>query len=294
MQGLLRALVGSVALLLAAGPASAQEPSDRDDVRARERFDEGTRHYNERRYLEAARTYEEAYALSPRPLILLNVSTAYERALEMGRAADALEQYLGVADDIEDEAEMRERLERLRALARADAPPTVSPPTSSPNDPTSPSPTPSVAPPHALAPAPPSPWFTPRPLVGWTATSSPRGRPPTITAEPSGWAVLGGVSAALAGIAGVTSFAMGGLALDAADQLGRECPGGLCPRTSERTYQDAVTFTTAGNVAGPLALGFAAVTALAVVLDQLDGEDDAEADEGTVSVVPAGLRVAFR
>lgn len=112
-------------LLLAPSLGEAQEGGDptRAEIdRARTIFDEGTRHFEAERYLEAAHAYELAYGVVPRPLILLNAATAYERALETARAIELLERYLATAGDIDDRAALEARLAGLRALEAGPSP----------------------------------------------------------------------------------------------------------------------------------------------------------------------------
>ncbi|HJL16151.1 MAG TPA: hypothetical protein RMH99_10865 [Sandaracinaceae bacterium LLY-WYZ-13_1] len=298
---------------LAPHPATAQPADDgtagpaEADRRARALFDEGTRHYNAGRHLEAAEAYERAYDLSPRPLILLNVATAYERALEMGAAADALERYLDEAEAIADEEAMRERLTRLRRLARASAPsddPAVTGEQPAGTSPTGTSPTgtspgasvgPGAAPEPGSAPPPgAAPGFAPRPLVTWRATTAPPPDRVVSTRGPSGWAVVGGVSAGAAIVATGLAIGMGGLALDAAGTLDRACsPDGLCPATAAQTRDDARSYATAANVMGPVALALGAFTVLCAILDQTGDDAGDGGDEDPVTLSPLGLEVRF-
>lgn len=71
------------------------------------------------RFEEAAREFEEAYALSPRPEILFNLSVAYRDAGRFREAAGALRRYLEADPDTENRAMLEERLLRLEADARA-------------------------------------------------------------------------------------------------------------------------------------------------------------------------------
>ncbi len=100
-------------LLALAAPAWAAED---DDTRARELFATGRDLYDDGRYEEAITVWTEAYDLSDKPLLLLNLGNAYERAGQFQPALDALEGYLPHAEAVEvDELEARIGSLRTRA-----------------------------------------------------------------------------------------------------------------------------------------------------------------------------------
>ncbi|MCA9578563.1 MAG: hypothetical protein KC668_24195 [Myxococcales bacterium] len=111
-----------------------------DDERAHSHFLAGSSYYDQRRYVEAAEQFQEAFNLSGRVTLLLNVATSYKRAGRPGDAADAVARWLELApEDASDRRTQTNRLEQLRAQqAEIDArgattaEPTVSP--SSPDD----------------------------------------------------------------------------------------------------------------------------------------------------------------
>lgn len=103
--------------------AQAEEPppggvSPDDDARARRLFLVGDGLYAQGRYEEAIATFEEAYALSPRPLLLFNLANAQERAGRWADARDSLARYLPDAPEGE-RAAIAQRIESLdRRLER--------------------------------------------------------------------------------------------------------------------------------------------------------------------------------
>lgn len=112
----LRLAVLAGALLVATlgpAPAAAQQS---DDERARAHFLAGRSYMEQARYDDAAEQFQEAYRLSQRPEMLMNASTAYERALRFDEAITALERYLELQADTAERATLEERLARLRQL----------------------------------------------------------------------------------------------------------------------------------------------------------------------------------
>jgi hypothetical protein len=84
----------AVGLWLVALPLAAQAEGDG----AREKFMRGQRAYQQGDYDQAIAEWQAAYELDPRPLILYNLSQAYERYGKLPEAVQALEQYLEQAD----------------------------------------------------------------------------------------------------------------------------------------------------------------------------------------------------
>lgn len=64
------------ALALAASSAAAKEPSADEVARARTFFDAGAAAYSAARYYDAVRSFEQAYALAPRPQVLFSLAQA--------------------------------------------------------------------------------------------------------------------------------------------------------------------------------------------------------------------------
>jgi tetratricopeptide (TPR) repeat protein len=77
------------------------------DARARELFQNGSALYEEGQYEAAIVAWEEAYALSPRPLLLFNIANALERLGRWQDAMKVLTRYRAYAED-----EERETLDR--------------------------------------------------------------------------------------------------------------------------------------------------------------------------------------
>jgi len=126
------ATTAAALMLLFASPALAQQSgqtaeeamqgggmtNDRelDDARAREHFQIATRYYDEGRFIEAARQFEEAFELSGRPELQYNAYIAYREAHQNRRAAAALEGYLESVPNAPDRVNLAARLEELRRV----------------------------------------------------------------------------------------------------------------------------------------------------------------------------------
>lgn len=90
-----------------------------DDARARLHFDAGTSYFEQARYQDALDEWQEAYRLSGRALLLLNIANAQERMGDPGEAADTLERYLHSGEDEAEtnRATLEIRIQNLRQLA---------------------------------------------------------------------------------------------------------------------------------------------------------------------------------
>jgi len=97
------------------GSSSSDSRAERDEM-AREHFVVGRRYFEEARYPEAAREFSEAYRLSGRSELLLNLALAEERALDYDAAIAAILRYLEVEPGTPDRPELEERISRLEGL----------------------------------------------------------------------------------------------------------------------------------------------------------------------------------
>lgn len=125
-------LFAILALVLATtGTASAQAdqasapPSTRDDELARNHFESGRAYFSRAQYADAAREFQEAYRLSHRLPMLLNLSRALEEADRDDEAIAALDEWLqrSPADDPsrDEVSERRSRLTLELEARRAEA-----------------------------------------------------------------------------------------------------------------------------------------------------------------------------
>ena len=112
---MIRALL--FAFLLFTSPALAQSQGEQADQQARVLYKNGTDLFDEGRYADAIAAWEMAYVLSPRPLLLVNMASAFERLGDNVAALDKLYRYKAFAPP--DERSTIER--RIRSLeARMD------------------------------------------------------------------------------------------------------------------------------------------------------------------------------
>jgi hypothetical protein len=106
-------------LWLVAAPLAAQDASGEgeavDAEGAREKFMQGQRAYQQGDYERAIEAWRGAYELDARPLILYNLSQAYERYGKLPEAVEALERYVATADSADPNQDVaRARLSTLR------------------------------------------------------------------------------------------------------------------------------------------------------------------------------------
>ncbi|HHH30072.1 MAG TPA: hypothetical protein ENK57_17245 [Polyangiaceae bacterium] len=101
--------------------APAEEPTDASG--ARERFDVAVSLYTAGRFAEAAREFEAAYELDPRPRLLHNIYLSYRDLGDRRASAVALRRYLESDADIPDEHRLilQHRLDALEAVLASEA-----------------------------------------------------------------------------------------------------------------------------------------------------------------------------
>lgn len=132
-------LVAAFTAAFVASSVRAQEPSS--DVAARSHFESGRAYFDRARYDDAVREFEEAYRLSNRHQLLLNIARSYEAAGEVERAVESLERWqtlADVADPMRDEVAARLSRLRLQAEARREARESGAPPPPASTDPVEP------------------------------------------------------------------------------------------------------------------------------------------------------------
>jgi tetratricopeptide (TPR) repeat protein len=86
-----------------AGAAPAViSPTDSPDVElAKSHFNTGQLDYEQKRFAEAAREFEEAFRLSPRSPLLYNIGKSYDGAGDHARALEAYRRYLLIPDTVD-------------------------------------------------------------------------------------------------------------------------------------------------------------------------------------------------
>ncbi len=87
---------------------------------ARLHFEAGTAYFDRGEYEEAIEEWEEAYELSRRAPLLLNISNAQERIAQFAEAAATLERFLASGDEMAESNRMnlQARVETLRQRAQ--------------------------------------------------------------------------------------------------------------------------------------------------------------------------------
>jgi hypothetical protein len=116
-------LVVSAALLEAppaladAPPADAAPPSEEGVERefAREKFREGVKAYDERRYKDAIDLFHQAHSAAPSPAFVFNIAHAYEAMGDSTSALSWFRSYLRETTDTPDRADIEARAQALEA-----------------------------------------------------------------------------------------------------------------------------------------------------------------------------------
>jgi tetratricopeptide (TPR) repeat protein len=217
-----------------------------DDERGRTHFEAGVSYYEQERFDEAAREFREAFQLSGRPEMLINIARALEHAGQIHQAVLSLELLLERYPKTSYRAEAETELARLRPLdvqgSEAAAPP---------SEPAAVQP---VAAPAPAEPAPAEPSLQP----AADEREAPRFWPPRLPT------LIVGTSALAVGIA---SLGVGLRAHGLYGDLEGRCDGGVCApaQRDDRDRGQRLARTSTGLSFAALALGSA--TAVLWVLD---------------------------
>src|SRR5262245_28560677 len=89
--------LGGLALVMAAplsAPAQPKAPTDEAVEKAKEAFDAGVLAFDQKRYADAAREFDNAYSRKPFADFLYNAGFAYEKMGDKPRAIERYEKYL--------------------------------------------------------------------------------------------------------------------------------------------------------------------------------------------------------
>lgn len=178
------------ALILALSPSgrglAAPGAESAEVKQAREHFRAGDELFKAGRFAEAYREFEAGFALSNRPLFLLNMAHAERRRGELRNARALYRRYLVMEPESKLRGEVEAVLQEIEAALLAEE--QVGKP-----EPAPPADPPPVAPPPVLAapPAPPSP-----PPAVIVAAPAPEPEPPPVYQRWWFWAGIGGVAVA--------------------------------------------------------------------------------------------------
>lgn len=104
-------------LTMAFAPAAARAQNEGNDESARVHFNSGRAYFEEGNYERALDEFQEAYARSPRSMMLFNIGTTQERLGMLREAADTFERFLNEVPDAENRDLLRRRIENLRRRA---------------------------------------------------------------------------------------------------------------------------------------------------------------------------------
>jgi tetratricopeptide (TPR) repeat protein len=210
----------ATSLLLCPAVARAQS----DDERARLHFQAGRSYFEQGRYEDSLREWQESYRLSNRQILLVNIANAQERLLQFDDAIQSLQRYLeiGGAEATENRATIESRIESMRAMSRR-VQGSATPPTQ-PTPPTTETTTVTQTPPTETA------------TVETPTEQPPTEQPPAEQPQPRRRLLWTWVALAATGAFGAVAIGTGAVALGHASDLEEQCPDHQCPNTS--TLQD--------------------------------------------------------
>ena len=251
-----------LALLFGAAPASAQS----DDERARFHFQAGRSYFEQGRYEESVREWSEAYRLSDRHVLLINIANAQERLFRFNDAIRSLERYLQVGGP---EAEqnrntIQSRIEGLQRLARQmDRGQQTSTPTGTTPEPPDTTPPDDTGQRADTTPSTTEPSET-EPTIEDGSTPEPQGAG-TVGDEPSPerpkrlwtWVALGAT-----GLFTVGAVVTGVLALQDFNELEDKCPNNVC---TDASLQDTIDRGNALAITTDVLIGLAGAAAAATI-----------------------------
>jgi hypothetical protein len=110
MSKTISAIALSLAMLLAATASFAN---------ARQHFLAGQNYYTQGRYEKAIEEFEEAYRLDPRPLLLFNISQAWEKMGDLAKSLDFLKRFLEAEPDNDDRTTLLSKVANLESRIAA-------------------------------------------------------------------------------------------------------------------------------------------------------------------------------
>jgi tetratricopeptide (TPR) repeat protein len=255
----------SLLLALAAQSVHAQEVSD--DERARTHFEAGRSYYEQARYDDSAREFKEAFQLSGRAALLLNLSQAYERGLHFDLAIAELEHYLQITPNAPDRKTLEERIARLKELqSRVGQPGAATEPAAQPAA------APAAQPAPAAAPAP-----------------APATAPAAAEEHDSGLALPGWILVGSGGGLLLGSVITGVIAHGKHSDLKKQCnENGICPASAQDDIDSGETMATVSTVLMGVGIVAAGVGVVLLVIDA----DSNDATPATAANAAGRVRLA--
>lgn len=191
--------------------------ADADDVqRAREHHKAGDQAFKDGRYLDAYKEWEAGYALSPRPLFLVNMAHAERRRGELKNARTLYRKFLLMEPQSGLRAEVESVLAEIDA-ALAEAPEATPPPAPETPVVTPPAAEPAPAPPPNLLGSPPDLAAGAPPIV---STSLPPEQPPPSPPLYKRWWFWTGVGVVAVAAGGASFFLLRGPGYTKSGSLG--------------------------------------------------------------------------
>ena len=109
----MRMAVLTAVLLVATVATAAPRPDDEKTAAAKRFYETGSLLFDRGEFLDAAKEFERAYKEQPRPELLYNIASAYDKAGERKRAVDSYRRYVASMPNSADVAAARSRADVL-------------------------------------------------------------------------------------------------------------------------------------------------------------------------------------
>jgi len=109
------AMMLAMVLLVSSSVALAEPPTPKDKAYARELYTMGQQMFRQGDYSGALRSFEDAYAAVPNPIVLLSIAECQVRTEHFTEAVVTLARYVSERPDAPDRAQVEEQIEKLKA-----------------------------------------------------------------------------------------------------------------------------------------------------------------------------------
>jgi tetratricopeptide (TPR) repeat protein len=264
-------------------PAYAQS----DDERARMHFEAGRSYYDQARYDDASREFQQAFDLSGRNEMLLNLSQAQERALRYDDAISSARRYLELEPDAKDRKTVEDRIVNLQQLKQRFATGGPSPlpapgetdaaigPTGTPAEPgTTPGTAEPVAPPSAAT-------------LGGEPSPAPTAATRPDTDDTNRFTIPAIVLMGTGGAALVASLVTGLVAHADYKSLQRRCkPNGDCPPSAKDELDEGETLSVVSTVLTVVGVLAAGTGGALLIIGANEEHEPAAARPGQLAIAP--------
>ncbi|MFT3928067.1 MAG: PEGA domain-containing protein [Myxococcales bacterium] len=108
-------MVAVVLLVVSSSSALAEPPTPKDKARARELYTLGQQMFRQGDFAGAEKSFVDAYAAVPNPIVLLSIAECQVRTENFTEAVVTLSRYVSERPDAPDRAQVEEQIQKLKA-----------------------------------------------------------------------------------------------------------------------------------------------------------------------------------